>query len=209
MSMKIKICGLTREEDILSANHAMPDYIGFVFAKSKRRLTYEQAIPLKKMLSPEIKAVGVFVNEDIPTIINAEKLGIIDVIQLHGDESNEYIKNLKVKTNLPIIKAVRIGNSLPHGIDLIPADFLLLDKLSSRAYGGLGESFNWGLLKNIESPFFLAGGIDVSNIDSAMLHSPYCVDISSGAETNGLKDSGKITKLTNLVKKYNIKEKQK
>lgn len=207
--MKIKICGLTREEDIISANNAMPDYIGFVFAKSKRRLTYEQAIPLKRMLSPPIKAVGVFVNEDISTIIKGEKLGIIDVIQLHGDESSKYIHNLKAKTNLPIIKAVRIGDTLPHNLDKTPADFLLLDKLSSRAYGGLGESFNWELLKNIKSPYFLAGGINLSNIDGAMSHSPYCVDISSGAETNGIKDSRKITKLTNLVKKYNIKEKQK
>lgn len=209
MLMKIKICGLTREEDILCVNNVIPDYIGFVFARSKRRLTYEQAMPLKRMLSPPIKAVGVFVNEDIPTIIRGERLGIIDVIQLHGDESNEYIHRLRARTKLPIIKAVRIGDTLPIGIDDIPADFLLLDKLSDRAYGGLGESFNWALLKNIESPFFLAGGINTSNIDVAMSHSPYCIDVSSGAETNGFKDCSKITALTNLIKKYNIKEKLK
>lgn len=207
--MKIKICGLTRQEDILSVNNAMPDYIGFVFARSKRRLTYEQATPLKRMLSPTIKAVGVYVNEEIPTIIRGEELGIIDVIQLHGDESNEYIRNLRSRTNLPIIKAVRIGDQLPKGIDGIPADFLLLDKLSNKAYGGLGESFNWDLLKNIELPFFLAGGINAANIVGAMSHSPYSIDVSSGAETNGYKDSGKINELTSLVKKYNIKEKRK
>ena len=108
---KIKICGLSREEDIIAVNETMPDYIGFVFAESKRRISREKALELKKLLNPNIKAVGVFVNAPITEVANCCADNTIDLIQLHGDESDEYMAQLKSITDKPIIRAVRVRST--------------------------------------------------------------------------------------------------
>ena len=141
---KVKICGLSRKEDVEAVNRALPDYIGFVFAQSRRRVDIKIAAILKEKLDPRIKAVGVFVNEDISTISEIHKNGIIDLIQLHGDEDDSYIKRLRGGCDCNIIKAVGVGDTLP----LLPIEpnYLLFDTISEKR-GGAGRAFDWNLLK--------------------------------------------------------------
>lgn len=196
---KIKICGLTREEDIQAVNEYLPDYIGFVFAKSKRQLTLKQAKYLKNLLNPDIKAVGVFVNEPLENLIQYGEEKIIDIIQLHGDEDEKYIKALKAQVKLPLIKAVRVKdeNDLAQSFD---TDFLLLDKYLEGVYGGGGERFNWQSISKMSQPYFLAGGVNLDNIHEALQKVPYAIDVSSGVETDGIKDKEKIQKIIQIVR---------
>jgi phosphoribosylanthranilate isomerase len=198
---KIKICGLSRAEDIAAANHALPDYIGFVFAPSRRRISAETAAELKQTLDKRVKAVGVFVNEEIDKI--AELSGTIDLIQLHGDEDDAYILRLKERCSCPVIKAVAIGERLPE----LPkaADYLLFDTLSA-ARGGTGKTFDHSILKDYGGPpYFLAGGLNAGNVAEAIRSvAPFCVDISSGAETNGIKDAKKIEEIVRIVRGINL-----
>jgi len=199
---KIKICGLTRIQDIEYVNEALPDYIGFVFAKSRRQVTSEAASQLKKILDPGIKSVGVFVNESINAIADICRRGIIDVIQLHGNEDENYINALGNNVNNPVIKAVRIkdSDSLKEA-EHLRCDFLLLDSYSDKEYGGTGKTFDWEFAQSIDKPFFLAGGIQFENAEAAIKSSrPYCLDVSSGVETNGFKDKNKILQLVNMVR---------
>ena len=195
---KIKICGLICLEDIEAVNSAMPDYVGFVFAPSRRRVNLQTAAKLKERLDSKIESVGVFVNEDIETIKKILDAEIINLAQLHGDEDDIYIEQLKAKCGCRVIKSVGIGDSLPQ----LPTnpDYLLFDTLSKNR-GGTGESFNWNILKNyIGIPYFLAGGLSSDNIKDAInLLAPFCVDISSGAESGGSKDADKIQRLVRLV----------
>lgn len=199
---KIKICGLKRECDIDYVNSALPDYIGFVFAKSRRQVTIEQARLLKQKLDCKIKAVGVFVNEDKYTVCKIANEGIIDLIQLHGDEDEDYITNIKENTTKPIIKAVRVQSAQQVlSAQCLPCDYLLLDAYNKNSYGGAGESFNWELIPKLEKPFFLAGGLDEKNILAAQnAVAPYCLDLSSGVEENGVKSREKIEKIVNLIR---------
>jgi phosphoribosylanthranilate isomerase len=196
---KIKICGLSREEDIYAVNRAMPDYIGFVFAPSRRQVSIGQAAKLKKILDRRIKAVGVFVNENMDTVLNLIKEGVIDIAQLHGDEGSQYIKAVKSSCGCKVIKSVSVGESLPE----LPesADYLLFDTLSGQL-GGAGKIFDWGKLKNVApGPYFLAGGLSCENVLNAInLLNPYCVDVSSGVETDGKKDAEKIFGFIRLVR---------
>lgn len=200
---KIKICGLSRPEDILAVNEYLPDYIGFVFSKSRRRVTAEQAHRLKEKLSPKIEAAGVFVNEPISFIAGLVEKGIIDLAQLHGDEDEAYIQSLKQEVSCPIIKAVRV-QSKEQIIEAqrLPCDYLLYDTYSKNAYGGTGDRFSWDMIpKNMSMPFFLAGGINESNAPQAVKEvRPYCIDVSSGVETDGVKDKEKIKQIINIVR---------
>jgi len=190
---KIKICGLTRSCDIEAVNKYRPDYVGFVFAKSKRQITEDGAAVLKSQLDSGILAVGVFVNEHIDHIAKMANAGIIDVVQLHGDESENYVKLLKSKTKARIIRAVRVGEAVDLEIaDATMADFPLLDTYHKDAYGGTGMCFDWSYLKAASRPYFLAGGIGCDNITEAKKTGAYCLDVSSGAETDGYKDADKI-----------------
>jgi phosphoribosylanthranilate isomerase len=195
---KIKICGLTRTEDITAVNEALPDYIGFVFAPSRRRVTPEQALELRKALHPGIIPVGVFVDEPLDSILALE--GVIDVIQLHGSEDEEYIKSLKGRCNCPVIKAVSIEKAGDaQRWQKSCADYLLLD----RKGGGTGLTFDWSLIGEAGKPYFLAGGLNLSNIaDAVDTLSPFCIDISSGAETGGLKDAAKVLEIVKLVREF-------
>ncbi|MEE1195142.1 MAG: phosphoribosylanthranilate isomerase, partial [Phascolarctobacterium sp.] len=169
---KVKICGLTRSEDIECANKVKPDFIGMVFyAKSKRAVTLEQAAQLKAQLAPSIKAVGVFVNAEIDFIAKLAQASIIDIIQLHGDEDADYITRLHQElanknVSVPIIKAIRVRSeeSLLN-LEQYQVDFFLFDTYKPRQYGGTGERFNLELEGvTIPKPYFIAGGLDASNV---------------------------------------------
>lgn len=195
--MKIKICGLFRNQDIEYANTAEPDYIGFVFAESRRKVTPEKASELKKFLNPDIKSVGVFVNQNKSLIAELVRNKIIDIIQLHGNEDNAYISELRELTgDTPIIKAVSVKSTedILKSAEYI-SDFILLDN----GKGGTGEKFDWNLIEK-NHRIFLAGGVNPDNISEAIKLNPYCIDVSSGAETNGLKDKDKMIQLVRAVR---------
>ena len=193
---KIKICGLTRTEDIAMVNEFLPDYIGFVFAKSRRQVSAEQAKELKNKLRPAIKAVGVFVNEKPENIAEIANQGIIDLIQIHGDEDAAYCAQLRKLTQAPIIKVVRVEREDDFaGIEAFDCDYCLFDTLSSKDYGGTGKAFDHSLLynKEIKKPFFVAGGLNQDNVAAVIeVIKPFGVDTSGGVETDGIKDANKI-----------------
>ena len=193
---KIKICGLTRTEDIEMVNEFLPDYIGFVFAKSRRQVSAEQAKELKNKLRPAIKAVGVFVNEKPENIAEIANQGIIDLIQIHGDEDAAYCAQLRKLTQAPIIKVVRVEREDDlAGIEEFDCDYYLFDTLSSKEYGGTGKAFDHSILynKEIKKPFFVAGGLNQNNVAAAIeATKPFGVDTSGGVETDGVKDINKI-----------------
>ena len=189
--MKIKICGVTREEDIRCLNRLRPDFCGFVFARGSRRfLERERAAALKRLLSPGIRAVGVFVNAEPEEAAGYLRQGIIDVIQLHGREDEGYLARLRQLTEGPVIQAFSVETEADlRKAEKSSADLVLLD----HGAGGTGEAFNWDLLKNFRRPFLLAGGLHPGNIREAMeTCRPWGLDISSGVETNGVKDPLKI-----------------
>ena len=197
--VKIKICGLKRMEDIEIVNKYKPDYIGFVFADSKRKVTSDLACKMKKNLDSSIKSVGVFVDEDIDVIIKLYDEGIIDIAQLHGLENEEYIKKLKQKSNyqLEIINAIEMSDEKDlKEYDNSLADYLLLDSGK-----GSGKTFDWRLIrKDLKKEFFLAGGLNSKNISKAIEEfNPYAVDLSSGVETDGYKDELKIKEVMEEV----------
>ena len=200
--VKIKICGLKRIEDIEIVNKYTPDYVGFVFAGTKRFVSDDLAKQMKDHLLPSIKSVGVFVNDDISHIKFLTDNNIIDFIQLHGDEDSEYIKTLRTITDKPIIKAVRMkdSSSLDNATQL-GADYLLLDSYDELMYGGTGKTFDTSLIGNRIKDFFLAGGLNETNIKNIITAcSPYCVDISSGVETDGFKDETKIKNIISIIR---------
>ena len=199
---KIKLCGLSRDCDIETANKLKPDFIGFVFAaKSKRRVTHLQAAELKSKLDPEIKAVGVFLDDDLDMVASMMNLGIVDVVQLHGTEDEEYLAKLRTITDKPIIKAfvIRSEDDVKRAEES-SADYVLLD-------GGKGEgkAFDWSLLKEIKRPFFLAGGLNTENVAAAVKSlRPFAVDVSTGVETDGVKDTEKMTAFVAEVRKEDL-----
>ena len=205
--MRIKVCGLFREQDIEYVNEARLDYAGFVFAKSRREVSSELAQRLRSRLADGIIPVGVFVNTPIAEIAALYRNGIISIAQLHGIEDEEYIARLKEasalnSTPIPVIKVFK-SDRLNQGVpSMTEADYYLID-----SGAGSGKSFNWELLNSIklEKPWFLAGGVNIDNIEQAMAFNPFAVDVSSGAETDGIKDREKILQLTATVRKGNNK----
>ena len=195
--VKVKICGIKTAADAAALNRQKPDYAGFVFyLLSKRYVSLIIAARLKKLLDVSIKTVGVFVNAPVEEIAAAAERGIIDLVQLHGDEDNAYIARLKRLCTLPIIKAVRVQdeNDIKRAA-YYDCDYLLFDTYSQSAYGGTGRQFNVQLLSgvNINKPYFLAGGLNAQNVRQALkLVQPYAVDVSGGVETAGSKDEKKI-----------------
>lgn len=195
---KIKLCGLKRACDIEWANELKPDYIGFVFAKHSRRfVSPNDAGELKKLLHPSIKVAGVFVDAEIEVIANMVELNIIDVVQLHGSEDEAYLRRLKERINVRIFQAFCIKTKEDvKRAEESSADMVLLD-----AGSGCGEVFDWSLLKDINRPYFLAGGLTTENVADAIdrLH-PYGVDVSSALEIGGMKDSVKMAAFVKAVR---------
>lgn len=201
---RIKICGLTRREDIESVNRWLPDYIGFVFCPSRRQVTAEQAGRLKAALDSRIKAVGVFVNAPVGSIVNLCTSRVIDLVQLHGDEDAGYMEELKHKIDCPLIKAVRVQS--PAQVlqaEQLPCDLLLLDAYQKSQYGGSGKSFDYAMIPALKKPFILAGGLEAGSIIQAIGRCrPYGVDVSSGVETDGVKDDVKIKAIIRNVRNF-------
>ncbi len=186
---KIKLCGLKRACDIAWANEFQPDYAGFVFAGTKRRVTDEMARQLRNQLSKTIPAVGVFVNEPIAHITALVQNGTIQLVQLHGQEDDSYIQQLRQYVQVPVIQAfsIRTINDAKKA-QQSSADYILLDQ----GAGGTGQPFDWSVLQHMTRPYFLAGGLTIENVEQALSYHPYAVDVSSGIETNGVKDKEKI-----------------
>ena len=193
--VKIKICGLKRLEDIKIVNKYKPDFIGFVFADSKRKVTPNLARQMKQNLDDSIQSVGVFVDAAIDEILEIHEQGIIDMAQLHGSESEDYIDELKKKSNnqLKIINAIEMDDEK----DLLEYDNSIADYLLLDSGKGSGKTFDWRLIrKDLKKEFFLAGGLNYQNISQAINEfDPYAIDLSSSVETNGYKDELKIKKV--------------
>lgn len=215
---KVKMCGISKVETIPAVVEAKPDYMGLVFAPSKRQVTVDQAKTLVEELhkqytkrynngaeqsnNDEIKTVGVFVNETLDNLVSIATEANLDVVQLHGDEDEAFIQSLKERTNVEVWKAVQIRSAADAEtwIDS-SADMLLFDAYHKDERGGTGEVFDWSCLDEFERPFMLAGGIDSTNVARAIRTvRPYGIDISSGIETDGVKDDEKITAFTKLVR---------
>ena len=205
---KLKFCGIRTENDIDYVNQYTPDYIGFVFAPGKRQITPIKARQLRdRFLSAYMSTgslkdrplfVGVFVNETPGNIESAVKYAGLDIVQLHGDESDDCVASLKSKLpSIQVIRAVRLRDeaALLNSLDT-SADFLLFDAYSRDEYGGTGKSADLSMIERnrdiITKPFFIAGGLNADNLNTAIALSPYGLDISSGIETNGVKDPEKM-----------------
>lgn len=189
---KIKICGLKRQCDIAFINEGMPDYCGFIInvPKSLRSITPQEVYALRSQLADNIIPVGVFVNAPISLVADLLNTNTISIAQLHGSETTDYLSSLRRLTNAPIIQAYSIINEQAFEYaQKSQADYILLDNGS----GGTGAMFDWSLLKQIDRPYFLAGGLTPENlVDAVTRFHPYAVDISSGIETNYVKDHDKI-----------------
>ncbi|ETI98396.1 MAG: Bifunctional indole-3-glycerol phosphate synthase/phosphoribosylanthranilate isomerase [Veillonella dispar DORA_11] len=215
---KVKMCGISKVETIPAVVEAKPDYMGLVFAPSKRQVTVDQAKTLVEELhkqytkrynngaeqsnNDEIKTVGVFVNETLDNLVSIATEANLDVVQLHGDEDEAFIQSIKERSNVEIWKAVQIRSAADAEawIDS-SADMLLFDAYHKDERGGTGEVFDWSCLDEFERPFMLAGGIDSTNVARAIRTvRPYGIDISSGIETDGVKDDEKIKAFTNIVR---------
>lgn len=197
--VKIKICGIKRLEDIEIVNKYNPDYIGFVFADSKRKISHDLAKRLKDNLNSNILSVGVFVNSSKDEILGLFNEGIIEIAQLHGNESEEYIIDIKERTNyeLKIINAIEMSQD----IDLLKYDKSLADYLLLDSGKGSGKTFDWQLIRNdLKKNFFLAGGLNIQNVREAIHEcNPYAIDLSSGLETDGFKDEMKIKEIMEVI----------
>lgn len=205
---KIKICGLMQEADVCMVNRCLPDYAGFVFAKSRRQVTEAMAERMCSVLDKRIVPVGVFVNADRQFIVRLVSKGIIKAVQLHGDEDEEYIGGLReLIPDIPLIKAVRVRSRRQIlQAESLDCDYLLLDTYTKDVYGGSGQQFDKTLIPRLDKPFFLAGGLSAGSIEGYLsICSPYTVDVSSAVETGGHKDEGKIKEFVERVRCYEYK----
>ena len=211
---KIKLCGMMKPCDIEYANRVKPDFVGFIFANTRRKISAAQAQQFREALDAEIPAVGVFVNEDIPVIASLVQDGCIDMIQLHGEEDADYIRRLREVCDVPVIKAVKVQTvEQIRQAAALPVDYLLLDTYRKGVLGGTGEVFDWELLREAKAaagdtaeeelfgkPYFLAGGLHAGNLREAAALGSYGLDVSSGIETDGSKDFDKMVEVVNIVR---------
>ena len=213
--IRVKFCGIRRKEDVEAVNRLQPDFAGFVFAKSKRQVTAEQAAELRGRLHQEIRTVAVLVNHPVDQAAQLANSGVADLLQLHGDEDREYIARLKTLTDAKIIKAIRLqGNETDRLLlrEAEQADFYLFDTFVTNTYGGTGKTFSLTLLKgvSVDKPFFLAGGLDAENVsgivkkviaDKSLSPFFYGVDVSGGIETGGYKDVIKMEAFIKVMRR--------
>lgn len=213
---KIKLCGMMKPCDIEYANRVKPDFVGFIFANTRRKISAAQAKQFREALDAEIPAVGVFVNEDISVITSLVQNGCIDLIQLHGEEDADYIRRLREVCDVPVIKAVKVQTvEQIRQAAALPVDYLLLDTYRKGVLGGTGEAFDWELLREAKAaagdtaegelfgkPYFLAGGLHAGNLREAAALGSYGLDVSSGIETDGSKDFTKMVEVMELMRKF-------
>lgn len=200
--------------DIEYANRIKPDFVGFIFANTRRKISAAQAKQFREALDAEIPAVGVFVNEDISVIASLVQDGCIDMIQLHGEEDADYIRRQREICDVPVIKAVKVQTvEQIRQAAALPVDYLLLDTYRKGVPGGTGEAFEWELLREAKAaagdaaegelfgkPYFLAGGLHAGNLREAAALGSYGLDVSSGIETDGSKDFTKMVEVMKLLR---------
>ena len=195
---EMKICGLSRLEDIIAVNRHGADYAGFVFfKKSKRYVDPYKANELIELLRSDIKPVGVFMDEPIDDVVRIARISGVELVQLHGHESEEYVEYIKRTLDRPVIKAFKAGEegALERAANT-SADYVMID-----SGAGSGKKFDWSILKDFKREYFLAGGLDAESVGEAIsLLEPYAVDVSSGVETDGIKDEKKIAEFIKAVK---------
>ena len=195
---ELKICGLSRLEDIIAVNRHGADYAGFVFfQKSKRYVDPYKANELIELLRTDIKPVGVFMDEPIDNVVRIARISGVEMVQLHGHESEEYVEYIKRTLDRPVIKAYKAGEegALESAANS-SADYVMID-----SGAGSGQKFDWSILKNFKRDYFLAGGLDPESVGEAIrLLEPFAVDVSSGVETDGIKDEKKIKSFIKAVK---------
>ena len=212
---RIKICGLSRPEDITYVNEALPDYCGFIinFPKSHRNISPDRVRSLVKRLDKRICPVGVFVNQPMETVLSLAADGTLGAVQLHGNETQEYVMELKRRLadvrgrsvlerekdekKIFVIQAfaIRTKEDIARARDSA-ADYILLDRGT-----GTGQTFDWSLIQGVNRPFFLAGGLGPDNLAEAVRQfHPFAVDMSSGVETEKVKDREKILRAVNIVR---------
>lgn len=215
--VKVKFCGITKDDTVPVLLDTKPDYVGFVFAPSKRQVAVEQAQFITRSLQDGLKTtsgakciscVGVFVNETIPTIVEIAKAVPLSVVQLHGDETIPYIETLRNQLQEQQLESVEIWKAIQvQGKEDIlpweqaPIDGLVVDAYSKEERGGTGKIIDWSLLEGVQVPYYLAGGIGLHNVARAIRRlQPYGLDMSSSLETNGQKDAKKIRTMSQLIK---------
>ena len=203
INARIKICGLKSVEDVLKINDFNIDYVGFVFAESKRKVSKEKALEMKKTLKPTIKTVGVFADMSYDEISEIADYVGLDVIQLHSDEDNGFCQKFQGKT---IWKSISVNDTEPEIIaeKYKNIDGFLLDTYTKDLRGGSGKTFKWTLAKDFSKKYFtiLAGGLSEENIiDAYNAVKPNVMDLSSSVETEGIKDYNKIKSLMRRIQK--------
>lgn len=197
MSTKIKIGGLSRLEDVDFVNEAMPDYAGVVLCRRFRRgIDFEEAKAIRKRLNSNIPLVGVFVNDRFTDALVALRQGIVDIVQLQGTESEEYIQDLKFMSRKPVIKACQMDS-----LSVVPymvgsgADYILMDSKPES-----GKTFDWSMVKNVTRPFILSGGLNPDNLEHAIKTvQPWGVNLSDGVMTDNVMDRQKILKAVHIA----------
>lgn len=215
--VKVKFCGISQEDIVPVLLETQPDYVGFIFAPSKRQVTVEQAKSITRSLQESVHTtsgnkccsrVGVFVNETIPTIVEITKAVPLSVVQLHGDETVTYIETLRSQLREEQLESIEIWKAIQvQGKEDIlpwkqaPIDGLVVDAYSKEERGGTGKTIDWSLLDDVQVPYYLAGGIGLHNVARAIRRlQPYGLDMSSSLETNGQKDVKKIKSMAQIIK---------
>jgi phosphoribosylanthranilate isomerase len=201
---RVKICGLTDIKDVEAVNRCLPDYVGLVFAESRRLVTVSQAKALRAAINRRIAVVGVFVDESLDRVADLASAGLLDIAQLYGNYQEQQIAQLRQLPEIQAVIQAVAGYQLNSPLQALPeaADFWLFDSPAP----GSGHSFDWTALarcqqaSQLSRPFFLAGGIDAGNLEQALALMPYAVDISSGVETAGRKDAQKIFQMVRRVR---------
>ena len=199
---KVKICGICHDAEIGIMNELMPDYVGFVFiSKSRHFIAPEHAGLLHSKLRRNIKAVGVFSNSSLKSVAMSVEVAGLDMVQLHGDETGEYIAALREYIRCPIMKVYKVAKPIDAEKAMYStADYVMLDGGSA----GDGKTFDWSLLGTVRRKFFLSGGLTPENLETAMNLSPqpYALNVSSGVEANRMKDYRKVMKFILGVRNF-------
>lgn len=195
---ELKICGLSRIEDIIAVNRHGADFAGFVFfEKSKRYVDPYKANELISLLRADIKPVGVFMDEPLDNVVRIARISGVELVQLHGHESEEYVEYVKRTLDRPVIKAYKASEegALEKAAQS-SADYVMID-----SGAGSGKKFDWSILKDFKRDYFLAGGLDPESVGEAIrMLEPFAVDVSSGVETDGIKDEKKIAEFIKAVR---------